>query len=175
MSTKNLTYYLGLKYPALVQEDPVGGYFVTHPDLDGCMSEGDTVEEAVANLADAREIWIETRLENGYPVPEPTSEDHSGRISLRMAPSLHASLAAAAERKGISLNLHINTILATSSGREEAFRAVVQELREIVGSAKIQSVPSRAAVRGAGESQRLLQPGSRETGKVLYGRNWGAV
>jgi antitoxin HicB len=71
MSTKNSSYYLSLSYPIEIQEGERGGYFVTNPDLDGCMAEGASLEEAVANLADSRELWIEARLENGYPVPEP--------------------------------------------------------------------------------------------------------
>lgn len=72
---KNLAYYLKLKYPVDVQEGPNGGFFVSHPDLDGCMAEGATLDEAIANLADSRELWIEARLQNGNPVPEPTRED----------------------------------------------------------------------------------------------------
>ena len=83
MPSKDLSYYLGLRYPFEAHEREEGGYFVTHPDLDGCMAEGATLEEAVANLADSRELWIEARLEGGYPVPEPPSEEYSGRVSLR--------------------------------------------------------------------------------------------
>jgi predicted RNase H-like HicB family nuclease len=35
------------------------------------MAEGGTLEEAIANLADSRELWIEARLASGYPVSEP--------------------------------------------------------------------------------------------------------
>ena len=73
MMTRNLSYYLGLEYPVTLQESPSGGYFVTHPDLDGCMAEGGTLEEAISHLADSRELWIETMLANGYPVPEPAT------------------------------------------------------------------------------------------------------
>lgn len=70
MSSKDLAYYLSLKYPVEVRESG-GGYFVTNPDLDGCMAEGGTLEEVIANLADSRELWIEARLAGGYPVSEP--------------------------------------------------------------------------------------------------------
>lgn len=68
---KDLSYYLKLKYPVEAQEGRNGGFFVYHPDLDGCMAEGATLDEAIANLTDSRELWIEARLQNGYPVPEP--------------------------------------------------------------------------------------------------------
>lgn len=72
MSTdKNFSYYLTLDYPIEVRTGSEGGYFVTHPDLDGCMAEGQSLEEAVSSLADSRELWIEARLAGGYGIPEP--------------------------------------------------------------------------------------------------------
>jgi len=78
MPAKDLSYYLRLRYPIEAHESEGGGYFVTHPDLDGCMAEGATLEEAVANLADSRQLWIEARLAGGYTVPEPVSEEARG-------------------------------------------------------------------------------------------------
>jgi antitoxin HicB len=132
MSTRDLADYLALRYPAAVQERSDGGFFVTHPDLDGCMAEGDTLIEAFANLADAKELWIETRLAHGYPVPEPTAaeETYSGRISLRMDPALHARLVKISERKDISLNLLINTVLASFAGGEDSFYEAAKELKD---------------------------------------------
>jgi antitoxin HicB len=156
-TAKDLAYYLAIKYPISVQEGPKGGYFVTHPDLDGCMAEGETVEEAIENLADSRELWIGSRLESGYPVPEPAEEEHSGRISLRMAPSLHASLSRIADRREISLNLLINTVLASYAGGEDPLRSTIQELRETIEQLKTaHAQPVPAPAPGIKESGRLL-------------------
>jgi antitoxin HicB len=125
MSTKNLAYYMALKYPVELEEAEDGGYFATNPDLDGCMAEGGTPSEVIANLANSRELWIETRLANGYSVPEPRVAQRSGVVSLRMAPSLHAQLANLADRKGISLNLLINSVLARHAGGEDSLREAV--------------------------------------------------
>jgi len=46
-------------------------YFATVQELDGCMSDGATVEEAYANIREAMEGWIETKLEAGLSVPMP--------------------------------------------------------------------------------------------------------
>ena len=81
MSAKDLSYYLSLRYPVEAHESEGGGYFVTHPDLDGCMAEGATLEEAVANLADSRQLWIEARLAGGYTVPEPATPRKKGGSS----------------------------------------------------------------------------------------------
>ena len=47
-----------------------GGYFVSAPELPGCMTEGDTFEEAMAMIEDAMQGWLEVALEHGDPVPE---------------------------------------------------------------------------------------------------------
>lgn len=157
MMTKDLSYYLGLKYPVTLQESPSGGYFVTHPDLDGCMAEGGTLEEAISHLADSRELWIETRLANGYPVPEPdasSTAEYSGRISLRMAPSLHEQLARIAERRDISLNLLINTVLATYAGGEDALREARNALAEMLEQASTSRV---LLPRNAAASEKRLR------------------
>jgi len=49
-----------------------GGYFATVPDLPGCMSDGDTAEEALVNVQDAILAWIEAANEMGRTVPQPT-------------------------------------------------------------------------------------------------------
>ncbi len=126
---KDLGYYMSLQYPVQIVSHETGGCFATHPLLEGCMAEGATADEAIANLADSRELWIETRLANGYPVPEPEAEELSGRISLRMAPSLHARLAELADQKKISLNLLINTVLAEYVGGA----GLQAELQELLG------------------------------------------
>ena len=138
--TKTLDEYLSLSYPyELIRDPEQGGFFACHPDLDGCAAQGETAEEAVAQLDAARELWIETRLEDDLPVPEPVDEEPSGRVSLRMPSSLHARLARSASRQGVSLNLLLNTILAESQGAGaqgalqnlvDAAAAAADELRE---------------------------------------------
>src|ERR1700739_2073747 len=96
MPTKSVEHYMSLSYPyELVLDREQGGFFARHPDLPGCTAEGETPEDAIANLDESRRLWIEARLEGGYPVPEPESEEYKGRISLRIPGSLHASLARA--------------------------------------------------------------------------------
>lgn len=57
----------------LSQEDG-GGFLATVPDLPGCMSDGETPEEAVHNVADAIEAWLEVEMRFGRPAPVPTRE-----------------------------------------------------------------------------------------------------
>ena len=48
-----------------------GGFVATVPDLPGCMSDGETPQEALANVEDAIRAWIEAAQELGHPVPRP--------------------------------------------------------------------------------------------------------
>jgi antitoxin HicB len=101
---KDLDHYLALDYPIeLIRDSEQGGYFARHPDLLGCTAEGSTPEEAVRNLDESRELWLEARLDSGHPVPEPVSDEYAGRISLRTSPSLHAFLVLSEWASGISV------------------------------------------------------------------------
>jgi predicted RNase H-like HicB family nuclease len=100
--------YLELPYHIVTRHitDESGNYyFATVLELDGCMSDGATYEEAFANIREAMEGWFETKLANGFPVPKPIDEgQYSGKFVLRLPKSLHARLAMEAEREGVSLN-----------------------------------------------------------------------
>ena len=58
----------------LIHDDEVGGYTVEVPSLPGCISEGDTREEALANIKEAIELYIEVLTEDGKPIPEDYAE-----------------------------------------------------------------------------------------------------
>ncbi len=100
--------YMKLPYNFIIQKvnDESGEYFYARVmELDGCQSDGETFDEAYQNILDAMEGYIEAKLENGFDVPLPGSEDrYSGKFVVRVPKSLHRSLAAAAEREGVSLN-----------------------------------------------------------------------
>jgi predicted RNase H-like HicB family nuclease len=100
--------YLELPYHIIIQHlvDESGDYyFATVQELDGCMSHGDTYDEAFENIQEAMEGWIETKLAGGFSVPVPNTESqYSGKFVLRLPKSLHARLALEAEKEGVSLN-----------------------------------------------------------------------
>ena len=70
---KGLKHYLNLQYPYVVQPDPDGGYVIFYPDLPGCLSEAETLDEIPAMAEDARTGWIETEYEHSRNIPEPSS------------------------------------------------------------------------------------------------------
>jgi predicted RNase H-like HicB family nuclease len=62
-------------YPILLIPEDEGGYSATHPDLDGCLAQGETVQEALQDLAQARKSWIAVCKDQGIPVPPPPTHD----------------------------------------------------------------------------------------------------
>jgi predicted RNase H-like HicB family nuclease len=51
----------------LEQEDD-GSFVISIPALPGCMSVGDSVEEALRMIAEAKELWLEVAREKGFPI-----------------------------------------------------------------------------------------------------------
>jgi predicted RNase H-like HicB family nuclease len=49
-----------------------GGYLATVPDLPGCMSDGETPEEALKNVQEAIESWVEAAREWNEDIPKPS-------------------------------------------------------------------------------------------------------
>lgn len=74
-------------YLALLDAAPEGGFGVVFPDAPGCTSEGSTLDEAVANGAEALRDWIEVKAEAGEEAPAPRGLD-----ALRSDPKVRAAL-----------------------------------------------------------------------------------
>ena len=88
---KTLNDYMAMSYRMEIVEDKdEGGFVVSYPDLPGCITCGETVEQAVANAQDAKKAWFEAALEDGAEIHEPDSlEGYSGQFKLRIPRSLH--------------------------------------------------------------------------------------
>ncbi len=61
-----------LTLPIVIESD-ADGYFVSCPALQGCYSQGESYEEAVANIKDAIRLHVEDRLADGEEIPEHVS------------------------------------------------------------------------------------------------------
>ena len=58
-----------MRYTVVLEEEPDGGYVVTVPALPGCVSQGDTRAEALTNIHEAIELYLEDCRAAGDPVP----------------------------------------------------------------------------------------------------------
>jgi antitoxin HicB len=115
---KTMQEYLKLPYTIEMIQQSDGSWFVGVKELPGCISQGDTPEDAVEMIHDAMRAWIEVALEDGMPVPEPqVDEEYSGRFMVRVPRSLHRQLVQTADRQGVSLNAYCIAVLAQASGQ----------------------------------------------------------
>ena len=69
--SKTLSYYLSLPYTIELTPDEDGVWFASIPQLKGCMTQGDSREEVLVMLDEAKELWLETALDEAIPIPEP--------------------------------------------------------------------------------------------------------
>lgn len=108
------------EYPFTIRElapDDGGGFLIEFPDLPGCMSDGETIEEAIANGVDAVQCWIAVAKEKGREIPDLEDiESQSGKWVQRVPKSLHARLTRRAKRERVSLNTLVVSILSESFG-----------------------------------------------------------
>ena len=137
MSDKNrkpLEYYLDREYPFNVVADPDGGYVILFPDLPGCMTQVETLEEIGSAADEVRRLWIETEYEDGDKIPLPSyPEEYSGKFNVRMPRGLHRQLVRAAERDGVSLNQYVVTLLARGDAQAHVERRL-ESLREALAA-----------------------------------------
>ena len=87
-----------------------GGYLVTFPDLPGCIADGETIDDAVAEARDAFTAWAMAEMEDKSGLPVPKS--YSGQFVQRISKTLHMRLAKRAASEGVSLNQLAATLLA---------------------------------------------------------------
>jgi antitoxin HicB len=114
-----LEYYLNLPYTIILErwDDGKGPYWVARvAELPHCMIHGESPEEAIKELEAVKNDWIKSNIKRGLPIPEPSSRKYSGKMILRISPSLHKLLVQRAEVEGLSLNQYMSTALATSVG-----------------------------------------------------------
>ena len=123
-SEKALEYYVGLPYRVEIYPEPDGsGYTAEVPDLPGCLTCADTLDELFEMIEDAKRGWIEVALERGIAIPEPSplfDEGYSGKFTVRLPRSLHRRLAERARSEGASLNQFVNVALAEVMGGRSA-------------------------------------------------------
>ncbi|HAT49559.1 MAG: type II toxin-antitoxin system HicB family antitoxin [Nitrospirae bacterium] len=93
-----------------------GGYLITFPDFPGCMSDGETTQEAIENGMDALKTFLAVKNRHRDFIPKPGEKIYSGRFVTRVPKTLHARLAIRAKNEGVSMNALVATFLAEKAG-----------------------------------------------------------
>jgi antitoxin HicB len=101
-----IDYYLGLRYPFYAIADEEVGYVIVFPDLPGCMTQVETIDEIPRMAEEARRLWIESACEDGEEVPLPSYMRHVVDLSLRVPRPLFVRLVEAAA----AANTHLLTV-----------------------------------------------------------------
>jgi len=119
--SSTLENILSTPYPFNVVADPeVGGYVILFPDLPGCMTQVDSIEEVSEAAKEIRGLWLETAYETGVEIPAPTyPENYSGKFNVRLPKSLHRRLAERAAEEDVSLNQLVVMLLSGGIERRD--------------------------------------------------------
>ena len=97
-----------------------GGFLISYSDFSECISDGETVGEALKNGNDALKETIAALKAMKLPVPAPKSGGvASGKFVARVPKTVHAQLATRAKSEGVSLNALVLTFIAQGLGRKE--------------------------------------------------------
>lgn len=135
MKNRNIDYYLNLPYRVeIYPEEDGSGFTAVIPDLPGCMTSADTVEELWEMVAEAKALWLEVALSEGTFIPDPTpiaEEEYSGKFVIRLPRSLHRQLSIRAEKENTSLNQLVVMLLSEGMGRWKESYAHVREYKRI--------------------------------------------
>lgn len=120
---KTLNEYLKIPYRLeIIPDTEEGGFVASYPELPGCVTCGETEEQAAANASDAKKAWLEAALEEGLEIAEPDSANSfSGQFKIRIPKSLHKQLAEQSKREGISMNQYCLYLLSQNNAAN-AFR-----------------------------------------------------
>jgi antitoxin HicB len=101
-----------------LSEEDGGGFAIEYPDLPGCISDGESPEEALQNGADAVKAYLLDCVKHGDAIPKPNSA--SGQWRQRVPKSLHSRLVVRAREEGVSLNTLVTAMIAEGLGQRRA-------------------------------------------------------
>ncbi len=100
------------------KNDNVAYWVAKSASLKGCIGQGDTLEEALKELQENENAWLETAEEAGIAIPEvpyESLEDYSGKMTIRISSRVHMYAAQRAKQEGISLNQYINNAIVAQN------------------------------------------------------------
>jgi antitoxin HicB len=87
------------------------GWLASFPDLPGCISDGETPEEALRNAAEAESAWLAANKKWGK-----TRAEKPARLVARLPRSIHRDLQERANEEGVSINTMMVTLIAHGLG-----------------------------------------------------------
>ena len=115
---------MSLRYRVMLEPSPEGGWITSIPELPGCITQGETKEEALLLIEDAKAGWIEIALQDGEIIPEPDAkEKYSGKFLVRIPKSLHQEIAARAKKEAVSINQLATYFFSAGIAKERTIKS----------------------------------------------------
>ncbi len=153
-----LSYFLDQFYPFSVSPDPDGGYFISFPDLPGCMTQVEEPSEIGPAAEEIRTLWLETAHDHGMDIPLPRGgAGYSGKFVVRLPRHVHRRLAESATLDGVSLNQYVVALLATNDALTRVERRLGETDRRI------------ETLAAAGNQGREMSPKRRRAALSIVG------
>ena len=135
---EQVEHYASLPYTVTIdkEDDGHGIFYVARViELPHLLMTGATPAEALEELESVKKEWIEEYLKLGNKMPVPLKHrKYSGKIILRMPPSLHENLVKIAELEGVSFNQYMVSALSKSAGKDEAIQKKKSVARRAIHS-----------------------------------------
>lgn len=136
--------YAALPYRLEITPGEHGHFVVRYPDLPGCITQVQNLEDAIPAAREILTGWLEIALEDGQAIPLPRQrEEYSGKFMVRIPTSLHRALAAAASAEGVSLNAYVTMLLAAGETWHVANRGF-NEISDAIIAAMDHRLPQAA-------------------------------
>ena len=119
------------------------------PTLKGCVGQGETPDEAVAELESNVNEWLKTAAEYEIEIPEVPIEmmsDYSGKFTVRVAPYVHKQAAEFAKKHGVSLNQYVNDAIVTQNKMLSTALYIEPEIKTLVENLKAMNSNSNGRI-----------------------------
>lgn len=111
-----------MKYGFKVYQVNINGellWFAESTDLKYCAGQGNTCDEAIKELEENENTWLEMAKEDGIKILDPTVEEiqtYSGKFTVRLSKTLHKQAAERAEFENVSLNQFVVEAISEKVG-----------------------------------------------------------
>ena len=111
----------------MIAAPDTGGYVVTFPDLSGCTTHVERIDDVGPMADEIRRLWIRTEYEDDEDIPLPSyPEEYSGKFVVRLPRSLHRRMAESAGREGVSLNQYVVMLLSGGDTEQRMTKRLAQ-------------------------------------------------
>lgn len=165
--SKSVAEYLKMPYERVVIPQESGRFYAKITEFQGCFTNGETAQEALANLEETAAIWIEEELKKGNEIPRPNHEQaYSGKFMLRISPILHQECAENAERDGISLNQYIMQKLSAKT-REDSVVHVLREHLKTIRPINVANIANVNFIQGGESTQTTFNLGDKQLASTV--------